>query len=327
MCTAMSIKTNKNEVIFGRTMDFSYELDPKIYVIPKNYEWNNSFNDYTFNNKYKIIATGQNMDKLILVDGMNEMGLGVASLYFQGEAHYDEKQQYSNYISVGSTELVHFLLGYCCDVDEVIEILNKIQIIGIEDEITSSIAPLHWIIVDKNNKCITIEQTKNGLTIYDNPVKVLSNSPNFDWHITNLNNYINLSNIQMEEKEIKNITLKPFGQGGGTFGLPGDYTSPSRFIRTVFIKNNTYFSDNTLENVNTCFNIMKSVTIPKGVIMTKRGTYDYTQYTSFMNLSTGDYYFNTYYNNQILRANIDFIDPDTITQLCKLKSSTIYKNI
>ena len=79
--------------------------------------------------------------------------------------------------------------------------------------------------------------------------------------------------------------------------------------------------------INTCFNIMKTVTIPKGVVMTSRETYDYTQYVVFMNVKTGDYYFNTYNNNQILKVNINDMIIKEITSLGKLRNKLEIKKI
>ncbi len=328
MCTSISIISKKNEVIFGRNMDFSHEIDPEIYIFPRNYEWMNSFRNYTINNTYKFIGTGQNIGKVTLADGVNENGLGIGALYFKGFAHFDTfSNSKSKRIQIASIELVNYLLGNCMDVEDVINTVYNIDIIGIEDIITNSVAPLHWIVIDKVGRCITIEITKKGLEIFDNPLKVLANSPNFEWQMTNLRNYINLSPEQLQKAKWENIELTPFGEAAGTFGIPGDYTSPSRFVRAAFLKSHVLLPKSNNETVNMCFNILKSVTIPKGVVITNRGTYDYTQYTVFMNVNTGDYYFNTHDNNQILKANINDSNSNEIISLGKLKRSTEFEHI
>ncbi|MNT24546.1 Penicillin acylase precursor [compost metagenome] len=205
--------------------------------------------------------------------------------------------------------------------------MKDINIVGIEDNITHSVAPLHWIAVDKLRNCITIEITKDGIEIFNNPLKILANSPNFQWHMTNLRNYMNLSTSQIQETTWDNISLIPFGQGTGTFGLPGDYTSASRFVRTAFLKSCISPISQNLDAINMCFNIMKSVTIPRGVVMTNRGTYDYTQYTVFFNLFTGDYYFNTQNNNNILTVNLNDISINTISSLGKLNQVTTFEKL
>ncbi len=319
MCTAMSVTSKSKKHFFGRTMDFSYELDPEIYISPRDYKWDTGINNNVISNKYKFIGIGQDIGKITFADGANELGLAGAVLFFPGYADYSNcEYSDADRISIASIDIINYILGNCSDIQDVIKRYNSINIIGVEDSVTNSVAPLHWIFVDKKGKCITIEKTANGLKIFDNQLKVLANSPDFEWHMTNLRNYINISPVQQESVSWEDIIITPFGQGAGTFGLPGDYTSPSRFLRTAYLKSFTYIPEKDDEVINTCFNIMKGVTIPKGTVITKRGTNDYTQYTAFINTDSGDYYFNTYSNNQITKVNINQIDSDNIISLGKI---------
>lgn len=318
MCTAMSLISKKNEVFFGRTMDFSFELDPQIYIVPKNYEWQSMVSSVRIKNKYQFIGTGQNIENIVFADGMNEMGLGVATLYFPEYAFYDTDVK-KNKLSIAHLELVTYLLGNCATTEDVIKHISLVQLMGVKDSITNTIAPLHWIVSDKGGSTITLENTHNGMEICNNPIGVLANSPNFLWQYTNLRNYTNLSPIQKEESDWKNIILSPFGQGAGTYGLPGDYTSPSRFVKLAFEKSFLDFSDDREKTLMSCFRVMNAISIPKGVVVTKRDTFDYTQYTVFMNLNTGDYYFNTYLNCEIKKANINDNRTTQIISLGKLK--------
>lgn len=315
MCTAIGVKDN-NKVIFGRNMDFSIELNPEIYIVPACYEWQNSKAKSKVKNKYKFIGTGQNIGGIMFADGMNEFGLGVAALYFMGFADY-KKELNPNKTSIANYDLVNYLLGNFSSVKEIINNIQNINIVGIEDDLTKSIAPLHWMVIDEDDS-IVIEVTMNGLQIFNNPVNVLTNSPDFTWHLTNLRNYLNLSNEQLESKKWDNLVLTPFGQGSGSFGLPGDYTSPSRFIRTSFIKNNTLIPTDDEEAINTCFNILKSTFITKGLVITSRNTYDYTQYTVFMNLKSLEYYISTYHNNEIKKVSLNDYNPNNIYSLGRI---------
>lgn len=101
-------------------------------------------------------------------------------------------------------------------------------------------------------------------------------SPDFPWQLTNLRNYTGVTSTQEEEAEWDFLKLVPFGQGAGTFSLPGGYTSPARFVRTVFLKTHVKIPDSRQKIVPECFHIMESVSIPKGTVMTARGTADYT---------------------------------------------------
>lgn len=108
MCTAISLISKQKEIYFGRNMDFSYELNPEIYIFPKNYEWNSIASSIKIKNQYQFIGTGQNIGKIVFTDGMNEKGLGVAVLYFPGYAVFDAEKDI-NKISISSLEVVEYL--------------------------------------------------------------------------------------------------------------------------------------------------------------------------------------------------------------------------
>ncbi len=305
MCTAMKIQSPLGEVYFGRTMDFSYPLDPELYIVAKGYRWHNILNTHEIRSQYSFMGIGQDISPLIFADGVNEMGFAAAVLYFPGYAHYDTADlQDTAKPSIAALELVKFLLGLSASVSEAVSLLQTIRIVGVKDAVTNSVAPLHFIITDKSGKCAVIEKTADGLQIMDNPVGVLSNSPDFQWHMTNLRNYMEVTPYQQQEREWSSVKLTPFGQGGGTFGLPGDYTPPSRFVRTAYLKSHVIMPSDKKEAVNTCFHVMESVSIPKGGVMTDRDTADYTQYTAFINANTMEYFFKTYDNSQIVTAGL-----------------------
>ncbi|HBI05139.1 MAG TPA: penicillin amidase, partial [Paenibacillaceae bacterium] len=235
-------------------------------------------------------------------DGVNERGFAAAVLYFAGYAYYD--LPIDNKEQIASLDFLQYILGRCGSVEDLKKRLKHIRIVGVQDPVTKTAAPLHWIATDKSGKCIVIEQTKEGLRVIDNPIGVMANSPDFNWHMTNLRNYMTISTKQQEEVYWGNVLLTPFGQGAGTTQLPGGFTSPERFLRTSFIKTHVPVPQNSSEAIMTCFHIMNSVFIPKGIVITDRGAYDYTKYIAFINTNTCEYYFKTYENNQIMRASL-----------------------
>ena len=233
-------------------------------------------------------------------DGMNERGFAAAALYFEGYADYDLPIK-NNKELIASLDFLHYLLGHCSSIDDLQALLANIQIVGLPDPVTQTVAPLHWIATDRSGGSVVIEQTKSGLEIIHNPIGVMTNSPDFQWHMTNLRNYLNVSTSQHKETYWENVLLTPFGQGAGTIQLPGGFTSPERFVRAAFLKTHILVPENRSKSILACFHIMNNVSIPKGVILTNRGSYDYTKYTAFMNTSTCEYYFKTYENNQIIQ--------------------------
>lgn len=305
MCTAMTVQAPRKGVCFGRTMDFSYPLAPELYRVPAGYVWDNRSNTHRIKNRYSFLGIGQDLSPILFADGVNEKGFAAAALYFPGYARYDSLDAPDDTRPpVAAIELTGFLLGLCADVGEAASLLRAIRIVGAEDPVTNSVAPLHWIVADQGGRCMTVEKMGDGLHLMDNPIGVLTNSPDFGWQMTNLRNYMEVSPVQCQKTSWGPIELTPFGQGAGTFGLPGDFTPPSRFVRAAFQKSHLDLPKDREGFITACFHLFGSVSIPKGIVMTGRGTADYTQYTAVIDLSAREYFFQTYENSRIACAKL-----------------------
>lgn len=306
MCTAMTLHTQSHEIFFGRTMDFSHDIIPQLYIVPNSYVWHNTLNDNPIKDPYSFIGLGQELDGILgFFDGVNEKGFAAAVLYFAGYAHYSSPATQKTASTIASIDFLHYILGRCSSVKELPYLLKDISIIGIPDPVTGTIAPLHWITADRNGDCAVIEPTLNGLNIMYNPIGVMANSPDFPWHMTNLRNYMEASPAQTEEACWDSVRLTPFGQAGGTVPLPGGFTSPERFVRTAYLKSHLPEPKNSSEALAACFHILESVSIPKGAVLTSRNTYDYTKYTAFININTCEYYYKTYDDINVRTASLE----------------------
>ncbi|MFA1819543.1 linear amide C-N hydrolase [Virgibacillus oceani] len=303
MCTAITLESMQKERFFGRTMDFSFPIEPGLYVIPQNHQWNSLITTKKYTDRYSFISIGQETDGMLgFFDGVNERGFAAAVLYFEGYADFDLPLQDKE--PIASIDFLHYILGHCDSVDNLKDLLKNICIAGVPDPVTQKVAPLHWMATDKSGKCVVIEQTKMGLQVIDNPIGVMANSPDFPWHMTNLRNHMDVSVTQKKEVHWGDVLLKPFGQAAGTMPLPGGFTSPERFVRTAFLKTHVQVPESRAEALMSCFHIMNSVSIPKGIVQTDRGAHDYTKYIAFINTNTCTYYFKTYENDQIIKANL-----------------------
>ena len=210
-------------------------------------------------------------------------------------------------LELASFEMIAWFLGKCASVDETEEYLDRLCIVDTAFAEQMPPAPLHWMLADKD-RCLVIEQVREGLKIYENPVGVLTNNPPFDFHLMNLNNYMNLTAESPENRFADGVELKPFAQGMGAVGLPGDASSVSRFVRAAFLKWNSV-SDRTEEaNVSQFFHILDSVAMVRGSVVTEQGTYDITTYSCCANARTGVYYYKTYDDSRIRRADLHDAD-------------------
>ena len=317
MCTAMTLQSAENVNFFGRTMDFSYCIEPAIYKVPRNYEWTNILTLQKIHNYYSFIGIGQESDGLLgFFDGVNERGFAAAALYFAGYAYFDSQLNSSYDTTVASLDFLHFILGRCATLNDLYHLSNEISIVGIPDPVTQAVAPLHWIATDRSGRSAVIVMTEAGLMIYDNPIGVMSNSPDFPWHMTNLRNYMGVSPRQNQEAFWGAVKLTPFGQAGGSSLLPGGYTSPERFVRTSYLKTHIAEPVNNTDSVIACFRIMESVSIPKGIVITDSNAFDYTKYTAFLNTSSCEYYFKTYENPQITTVSLWSGYGNSINPIC-----------
>ena len=184
-------------------------------------------------------------------------------------------------------------------------------------------AELHWMISD-NKKSVTFEFMKDGARIYDNTVGVLTNNPPFDYHMTNLINYMGISNNTPKNKFSDGIKLNPYSRGMGGIGLPGDLSSASRFIRAAFTKLNSVTPKNEEDSVSQMFHILGSVEQQEGCV--KIGDfYERTQYSSCCNTDKGIYYYKTYENSQIsaIQLHNENLDVDKLISYQMIFKSNI----
>ena len=89
------------------------------------------------------------------------------------------------------------------------------------------------MVTDTQGKSIVIEFIEGEMKIFENPLGIITNAPTFDWHMTNLRNYVNLSAVTIPNKKIEDLDFAALGAGSGMIGLPGDFTPPSRFVRAT----------------------------------------------------------------------------------------------
>ncbi|QHZ45033.1 choloylglycine hydrolase family protein [Bacillus sp. NSP9.1] len=301
MCTSMTLATASREHLLARTMDFAFQLDGEVLLHPRHYKWKSEADGKEHEGGYAFIGMGRKLNNALFADGVNEKGLACAALYFPGYAVY-EKEAQDQYHNIAPHEFVTWVLSQCRDVEEVKKAAASLAIVEREVALLKTVTPLHWILSDGSGRSIVVEPTAAGTQIHDNPVGVLTNSPEFPWHLTNLRNYIGLRPGQFTAKKVGKLTLSAFGQGSGLAGLPGDFTPPSRFVRAAYLKEHIKPVSGETEGVSAAFHILSNMNIPKGIVITEQGEDDYTQYTAVMCSETCSYYYHHYQNRQIQKV-------------------------
>ena len=289
MCTCINL-SYKNSHYFGRNMDLDYSFNEKIIIIPKNY-FIKLKKEKEIKSHYSFIGIGTIIDNYpLLAEGSNEYGVSIASLNYPLECQYFEFNK--DKINVAPYELPLLILSKCKNLNDIKKIINNLNLINNSFNENVNLTPLHFMISYKD-KSIVIESNKYGLEIHDNPFNVLTNSPSFNYHKYNLNNYINLNN-NFIKNNLNNYNFNDYSYGLGAYGLPGDYSSSSRFIKTYFVKNYLDLNDNNEYNILQFFKCLDSVSMIKNIVKTK-DDFEYTRYTSCYINNT--LYYKTYYSN------------------------------
>lgn len=299
MCTGLMLKTKDGNHLFGRNMDIEFSFNQSIIFLPRNYVGVNTETGRRVEPKYAVLGMGTVFNSYpTFADGFNEKGLAAAGLNFPQYAYYPLEEEEGK-INVPQYDFLLWILANFETVDELKEALKNTLIVDETISKKVSNSTLHWMVTDITGKAIVIEQSKEGLKVFDNHVGVLTNSPTFDWHITNLNQYVNLRYSHADELTLGEQNLKALGVGTGLVGLPGDFTPASRFVRAAFLRDAMIKNSQDTIDMTEFFHILNNVAMINGSVLTAANKKDITQYSSCMNLEEQTYSYNTYENNQI----------------------------
>ncbi|WP_075603568.1 linear amide C-N hydrolase [Saccharicrinis aurantiacus] len=267
-CTGVRLNSKDGGVIFGRTMEWgAFDLNTRITIVPEGYTFNGltpeGQNGKSYSAKYGFVGLDM-LKKDLYADGMNEAGLTIGMFYFPGFCVYPDYNPTEANNTISAQEVTNYILSTFANVNEVKEGMPKVNVAGVIDESIGIVVGSHWMVTDKNGESIVIEYTKGELVIHDAPLGVITNAPNYDWHVTNVNNYVGLSNQAHTQIELDGEIFKPLGAGSGMFGLPGDNTPPSRFIRAVAWSQTARSVANSNEAVYELFRILDNFNLPLG---------------------------------------------------------------
>lgn len=347
MCTNFSLNSkNPESYISARTMDFAIELHTKVKIVSKNQDFrqtplliskgeNDLLNEeelldvndlqnpevhkqklLKWKNKYGYVGMSCGASKIRSIpDGMNEKGLSVGALWLAGS-------KYPSYKSATKPVLLNvnfpeWVLGNFDSVESVKSTLESVTIVNISDLLPEKIKnlipalriALHFIISDAFGKSLIVEFTNGEMQFYESDDALMTNAPPYPYHLDNVKNYINLTlrNAKQGDLEVN---------GSGCVGLPGDYTSVSRFVRIYMLMKSleNFKPEKEQEKVGLAARILQNVALPKGSVIKAdkdlfgKDPLDYTQWGVVRDQTNLVYYFFTQFNNNLFSIDLNKID-------------------
>ena len=277
MCSGIKLVCKDGSVFLCRTLEFAHQF---------------KYSKYESDDLLGILGDG------LVLDGLNKYGLCAMAFY------YSEYNEYSNMEVKGNDNLkslhvVEFLLKNARNIPDVRKLVDKITVLNSVYKPWGIVPPLHWMCADKTGECIVLEVIDGVMKVYDNELNVFTNSPRFPEQVMMLQNFPKFSSKQVKDNP---------SYGTGFLGLPGDFTSPSRFARLSTFEKNYQRPETVKEGINTAFHILNNFDIVHGYTLEKGGLTENTQYTVVYDLKHFDAWSKTYHDQTIrnLRDNTEF---------------------
>jgi choloylglycine hydrolase len=313
-CTGISLKAGDGAAIRGRTLEFGFPMQSKVIVVPAGKEFSGTLPDggkgLTYTTRYAMVGANA-LNMTVILDGINDQGLAVGLFYFPGYASYAPVTPENAKRAMAPYEFGIWALANFATVDEVREAVKDIALVPTPAPGLGSpqgmVPGVHFFLQDKSGKSIAVEPIDGTLKVHDAPLGVMTNAPTYDWHMTNLVNYINLSPKDVSQETLGSTTLSAFGSGTGMLGLPGDFTPPSRFVRAVMFSQAATPNKTAEDAVLSAFHILNQFDIPKGSVVNAavgEPTPEITEWTAVSDAKNLRWYFRTHGDQSIRMVDL-----------------------
>lgn len=278
MCTAMTFKSRDRYC--GRTLDYEQGFGEAVVITPR---------DWQGETRYAMVGMAAVAEGVPLYyDAVNENGLFMAGLLFR-EAVYQPHRE--NRLNLYPHELIPYILERCTDLRDVQVLMERLNVVAGDFSKQFPCAPLHWMIADRTRSAV-LEAT-GELHLFENSAGVLTNAPAFPQQVAH---WMELWRLSPDST--------PQERGKEAVGLPGDWSSSSRFARAAFVRQHSRCGESEAESVSHYFRMMQSVAVPKGCLRLPEGD-AYTRYICCCNQDRGIYYYSTYEDPRIMAVELE----------------------
>eukprot|EP00442_Polarella_glacialis_P037564 CAMPEP_0115068406 /NCGR_PEP_ID=MMETSP0227-20121206/11953_1 /TAXON_ID=89957 /ORGANISM="Polarella glacialis, Strain CCMP 1383" /LENGTH=374 /DNA_ID=CAMNT_0002454631 /DNA_START=41 /DNA_END=1167 /DNA_ORIENTATION=+ len=181
----------------------------------------------------------------VIFEGMNEKGLTVSAQSLTESVYEEGSAQGKN--DVSALDLAAQLLSTCDSVEQSLKFVESVSVIApawLEALKLSKEGVLHWAITDPTGRSVVLEYLQGRRVVHDNGPRVMTNDPNLEWQWRNLNTYSNLNPSFPHQNDFLGVYTndevgvvpRAVGHGWNLFGMPGDTSPPSRFVRLFYLR-------------------------------------------------------------------------------------------
>ena len=294
-CTGISLRAEGGSRVVARTVEWAASPMQNGYVIAPRGHKHQSYtpsglNGLEYKSIYGYVGLYTEYEAFV-VEGINEAGLSAGLFFFPGYGDYTGYDPAHNTRTLCDMQFVSWVLSQFSNIEQVKEGLRGLDLVTLNNKIGS----VHWRITEPGGKMVVLEVVGGVPHFYENKLGVLTNAPGFLWHTTNLK-----------------VAAPPLVGGNKMIGTPGDFTSPSRYIRAAFMQSTAPTWETGYETVLQAFHILNNFDIQIGVQHERenipKGLPSATQFTSASDLQSLKLYYRTCWNSNI--RCIDLMDID-----------------
>lgn len=312
-CTGIALPSSDGGNVVARTVEWAATPMQCGYVVSPRKHRQQSYtpdgaNGLVYEAKYGYVGIYTEYEPFV-VEGVNETGLSAGLFFFPDYGEYAAYKPEESAKTLCDMQFVSWVLSQFSSIDELKKALQSVNLVTLNHKIGS----VHWRITQPDGQMAVLEVVGGVPHFYDNQLGVFTNSPGFPWHMTNLNNYVNLRPGSAPDYQLNtNIQLMPLGHGSGMLGLPGDFTAPSRFVRAAFYVATSPLWKTSWDAVQQAFHILNNFDIPIGSQFAKgqapEGMQSATQFTAATDQKEMRFYYRTAYNSNLRCIDLKSID-------------------
>lgn len=337
-CTTLMVADINGNAYHGRTMEFSFLIPTSMTYFPAGSKIESSTpsgkQGKTFDTKYGFISMSipaiPNAKQPVVAEGANDQGLSFSANVLNNSSNPPIGNDSTKILSVA--DLGSWILGNFKSVAEL-----KAAMQGNETEfwlppvpiLGNALVPLHYAVFDKKGGSLVIEFINNKKNVYDNPVNVMTNGPEFPWHLENLSNYT-FTNLDKNTGQLGKLKLTTQDAGIALTGLPSAQTSQGRFVKAAFYVNYVRKAKSPDEAVTTLAHIMNNFDRPYDLTVDGAGgvgdgprskslSSEITAWTVLNDLSR-----NLFYTRSINAMNWSVIDINKLKDVRQIKTVSTY---
>lgn len=279
MCTSLAIRDVTGCVYFGRTLELTTSLPYHVIFTPPGNVFLSHVEGYaelSFAADRAFVSVSVparppaeeaplTIADMKVLEGLNNAGLTFSLLSYPAAGGKRQAIDVTKAV-LSASDLGSWVLGQFASVAETKDALARQPVLleplallgGVE-------SPFHYVVHDTTGASLVIEFEGGEMRLHDNPVGVMTNGPSFGWHLTNLDNYTFLTNVDRSTATFGGYKAQQPDSGIATAGLPSSNTSVGRFVRATYYTQFTEPASTADDAVRALAHVMNNFDRPRGV--------------------------------------------------------------